>query len=195
MVNRVSVVFAILAPSRMREWKALKGSMAWSAWSDTMIASGSTREITQAAQTRTGPVPRGWGSARKEEGSSSPRAWRRGPKRWPPVRSRLLSSGTRPRARSRVSRIRGCSPASGRSCFGLFGVLTGQNRVPDPPARIVTQRLGSGGIEEFVDSGKEFLGAEWLREEVVGSHPEGRFPVGVLTFRGEDHHGQPFTMR
>ena len=93
-----------------------------------------------------------------------------------------------------VSRIRGWSPARARSCFGLSGVLAGQNRVPDPPARTVTQRLGSGDIEELVDSGKEFLGAEGLREEVVGSQAERGFPVGVLAFGGQDDHGQPFTM-
>ena len=96
------------------------------------------------------------------------------------MRIRILSSGTSPRARWIVSRIRGWSPARGRSCFGLWGVLAGQNRVPDPPARTVTHRLGSGDIEEFVDSGKEFFGAEGLREEVVGSEAEGGFPVGIL---------------
>ena len=69
--------------------------------------------------------------------------------------------------------------ATGITCLGLFGVLMGQNRVPDPPARMVTQRFGSGGVEELVDSGKEFLGAEWFGEEIVGSHAKGCFPVGV----------------
>jgi len=78
--------------------------------------------------------------------------------------------------------------------LGLRGVLAGQNRVPDPPARMVTQRWESGRAEEFVDSGKEFLGAEGLRKEVVGSQSERGFPVGVLTFGGKDHYGQPFTM-
>ena len=105
------------------------------------------------------------------------------------MRIRILSSGTKVRARWTVSLIRGRLLASGRSCFGLLGVLAGQNRVPEPPARIVTQRLESGETEEFVDSGKEFLGAERLREEVVGSETEGGFPVGVLTLCRQNHHG------
>ena len=55
-----------------------------------------------------------------------------------PVTISTRSGGTITEVRSKVSCNIDLSPNSVRNCFGLSGVDKGQNRVPDPPATIIT---------------------------------------------------------
>ena len=66
-----------------------------------------------------------------------------------------------------VSIMRGLFEARGSSCLGLSGILAGQNRLPIPPARIVMYRLGSGFLEDLVNSDKKLIWAEVIGEEVL----------------------------
>src|SRR5262245_62698047 len=96
-------------------------------------------------------------------------------KRW------RLTSGM---MRSTVSPMREGPSPSGNSCLGLWGVETGQKREPTPPASTTAQKESSAG-EEFVDSGKEFFGAEGLRQEIGGTQGSCLFAIGLVTLRGE----------
>ena len=117
------------------------GRTAWSLCREIITASASTRAISQAARTRTGPVPLARGSTMNASSGRPVRIWM-GATISCPVRTRRQSMGTRLRARSRVSTTRGSGPPSGRSCLGRDSVLSGQKRRPAPPARMVAHTEG-----------------------------------------------------
>src|SRR3954447_14708847 len=221
MVKRRRCPSASSAARAIRARKAPGGWITWSECSDTITASGSRRSSSAAAQASTGAVPRAAGSSSRLPGPSSGSASRIGPARCGPVRMRSRSGGTSGTMRSTVSRISGRSEASGRSCLGRAGVLTGQKRDPTPPARITVQRWGTvaggGGVmpvlkrrpsaegrvvaagggraEELVDARQQLLGAERLGEEVGGAELQRLAAVGVLTLGGEDDDGGGGTVR
>src|SRR5690349_7126632 len=85
----------------------------------------------------------------------------------------VRSSGTTSPSRSSVFTRRGLSFTSGRSCFGRWGVLRGQNREPTPPARITAHLVIFGGrgfvicdAGEMCDFRVQLLRAEGLRQEI-----------------------------
>src|SRR5687768_16322241 len=100
----------------------------------------------------------------------------------------MRASGASARARSSVSAMSGCSLATGRSCLGRSGVLTGQKREPIPPASTTTQMWSSASTEELANACDQLLRAERLRHEVVGPAGEGGLAVDVLALRREDDH-------
>src|SRR3954447_15977209 len=61
-----------------------------------------------------------------------------------PATTSIRSRGTRPPSRSTASSAVELEPASGRSCLGCSGVLRGQNRVPEPPARMTAHLMTAG---------------------------------------------------
>src|SRR5262245_46159272 len=100
----------------------------------------------------------------------------------------MRASGASARARSRVSAIRGCPLASGSSCVGRSGVLTGQKREAIPPASTTTQTWSSAGTEDLTNAGDQLLGAERFRHEIIGAAGERGLPIGVLSLGGQDDH-------
>src|SRR5688572_33364664 len=97
----------------------------------------------------------------------------------------MRSGPTRETTRSTVSPMRESPEPRGNSCFGRSGVETGQKREPTPPARITAQSEGSGG-EDFVDSGKQLLRAEGLRQEIRGAEQRSLLAIGLMAL-GSEH--------
>jgi hypothetical protein len=69
----------------------------------------------------------------------------------------------RPVSRSIDSSAVEVEPAKGSSCFGFSGVLSGQKRVPEPPAR-TTAHLIEAGKRGSGEAGKP-VEAKRLRRE------------------------------
>ena len=103
-----------------------------------MTPSGSRERISRIAQATAGAVFRPLGSPRMFPAGSSGRCSPTRPRCSSAATTSVRSAGASGAARSNVAWIMLRSPATRRNCFGRSPVLSGQNRVPAPPARITT---------------------------------------------------------
>ena len=123
-----------------------------------------------------GAVDAARGSTRMFSGGSWSRSWSRAASPAPATTS-VRSRGIRPARRSTDSSALEPGPVSGSSCLGFSGVLSGQNRVPAPPARSTAHRIsgsqeprqGGAVLPEVVEHGADIA----LRSR------EDREPVGA----------------
>ena len=108
--------------------------MAWSAGVARTTASGSTRAMAAAAYAIAGAVFLPSGSRRMFRFGMPRSRWERCGASLTPATTQTRSGGTTGKRRRRVSRIIGPPPVRSRNCFDRRARLSGQNRVPDPPA-------------------------------------------------------------
>ena len=106
----------------------------WSAGSMTMTPFGSRRFTCSAARPTQGAVLRGQGSTRRFSRGSLRRIRRAAAAWFGPQTTKVSWMRASGGSRSTVAASMGSSPSRGRNCLGRFLRLSGQNRVPLPPA-------------------------------------------------------------
>src|ERR1700736_270965 len=140
----------------------------WSAWTEAMSASGSERAIQATARPRAGPVPRATGSAMT---ASLLRPAAVSSARHSSACDAAVTTDTEspsPWTRSTVARSSVRPPgARGRRCLGSAPRLSGQRRVPLPPARTRTCRPTAARSARGRCGGQQGLGTR-VAGEVLG---------------------------
>src|SRR5579872_104491 len=126
---------------------SLSGRIKWSAGVTSTTASGSFRQICQAASPMQGAVFLPQGSSKMCSRANSG-SWRDVSAAWAAlVTTRMFAVGIHVRQRSAAWTSKLRSPASVRNCLGLARRLSGQNRVPLPPAMMTRYSMESSCLE------------------------------------------------
>jgi hypothetical protein len=122
------------AAAAIAVWNASSGEITWSDGSTTIVASGSRAKSNSAASPIAGAVSRRQGSATICSWASCGSCSAIGAASARLVMTHVRSGGTSVPSRAAVAWIMVRPPVKSRSCLGRAARLSGQNRVPDPPA-------------------------------------------------------------
>ena len=128
--------------SRITAWNASVSGMTWSAANEPMTASGSWRSTTAAASPMAAIESRGDGSASTRSAGRSG-SWARTASAWATPVTTTTRSPVSGSSRSSVAwRSERPLPVRSRRNLGRAARLSGQSRVPAPPAGTTAQKPG-----------------------------------------------------